>query len=243
MRYFFAIRFTMAPTRCEGNTRMHNLKNTNTLLCVLWMCGGVMAAKADSKNMPIAPLPPVEQDAHPPAATEPINSVWAMPGNVITIKPAATAPATMPAMTITPAEVKVNVNFPQQIAHAREELQHHPDSPEALADLAFLLIAQPSSTAENIQEATTLTEKACRISKFKERRYIELLGQVYAVAGKFDRAIKVGQIVRMLAENAHDAEALSAAEIRLEVYRSMQIQQQAAIAATQPQTLPATQPK
>lgn len=120
------------------------------------------------------------------------------------------------------------------IAALRHELASAPNDPAIQARLAFALISQQQATPEAVQEATTLIENACRQSQFKERKYIEILGQTYAVAGRYDRAVKVGEIVKLMAENADDEEAARIAGVRLEVYRSMLLQQKINTGTTPP---------
>lgn len=153
--------------------------------------------------------------------------------------PAMQSLATQPA-TSAPATAASALAAADELTLKREELSAHPDDLALQERVAFLLISQPKPSADDISEATALVENACRKSQFKERKYIETLGKVYAVAGRYDRAVKVGEIVRLLAENAHDEDAVKAADLRLEVYRSMLLQQQIEADLKKNATQPAT---
>lgn len=115
----------------------------------------------------------------------------------------------------------VTTGKPEQAAEQyRQALQLKPDWPEALNDLAWLLATCPRPELRQPAEAVQLAERACRLSGYREARFLGTLDAAYAEAGRFAEAIAIAEEARSLALTAKDQAVADAAASRLELYRA-----------------------
>jgi tetratricopeptide (TPR) repeat protein len=115
--------------------------------------------------------------------------------------------------------------FAGAMAHYRSALEYRPDWPEAMANLARVLIASPTPDPAQVSEAVPLAEKACRLTQFQQPQFLPILADAYAVAGRWDQAMAT------IEQAAHKAEALGLTNVvkdclmRLESFRKRQTHQ------------------
>jgi tetratricopeptide (TPR) repeat protein len=102
----------------------------------------------------------------------------------------------------------------------RIAIRIQPELPEVLNNLAWILAASGDDTLRDGAEATRHAEEACRLTDFKEARFIGTLAAAYAEAGRFDDAVKTAQRAIEQANASKQPEiAVRNAEL-LEVYRA-----------------------
>jgi tetratricopeptide (TPR) repeat protein len=108
----------------------------------------------------------------------------------------------------------------EAIAHYKEAIRLKPDWPEPLNDLAWLLATYPRVDLRNGPEAVELAERACKLTNYKEARFLGTLDAAYAEAGQFPEAIKTAERAKNLALTANDKSIADLADERLKLYRS-----------------------
>ena len=110
----------------------------------------------------------------------------------------------------------------EAITAYRAALKLNPDLPDALNNLALILATSSDDGPRNGSEAVQLAERACQLTQYHQRLFIETLAAAYAEAGRFKEAqaavMKAGQL-------ALDARLMEQAERDrqlLELYRAGQ---------------------
>jgi tetratricopeptide (TPR) repeat protein len=88
----------------------------------------------------------------------------------------------------------------EAIAHYRETvrlyrvaLEHDPDSPALLNNLAWILAANPNDEIRNGADAVKLARHACEVTHWKEAVHIGTLAAACAEAGQFDEAVNMAR--------------------------------------------------
>jgi Flp pilus assembly protein TadD len=113
-------------------------------------------------------------------------------------------------------------DFASAIASYQRALHSHPDSPDLINNLAWLLAACPDASVRNGPEAAALAERACQLTRYRETFFIGTLGAAYAEAGRFDDAIWMAQKACALAEKSGEQDLLKRNQELLALYRSHQ---------------------
>jgi Flp pilus assembly protein TadD len=108
----------------------------------------------------------------------------------------------------------------EAIAHYKEAIRLKPDWPEPLNDLAWLLATYPRPELRNGPQAVELAEHACKLTNFKEARFLGTLDAAYAEAGRFPEAITTAELAKQLALAAGDKTIAGLGDERLKLYRS-----------------------
>ncbi len=108
----------------------------------------------------------------------------------------------------------------QAINHYQEAIRLKPDWPEPPNDLAWLLATSSQAKLRNGSEAVQLAERACKLTQYKEARFLGTLDAAYAEAGRFPEAITTAERAKNLALAAGDKTIADLAEERLKLYRS-----------------------
>jgi tetratricopeptide (TPR) repeat protein len=90
-------------------------------------------------------------------------------------------------------------DFAGAIAGYRLALKTHPNSPDLLNNLAFLLATCPDPSRRNGPEAVPLAEKACQLTHYLAPVLVGTLAAAYAETGRFDDAIWMAQKASALA--------------------------------------------
>jgi tetratricopeptide (TPR) repeat protein len=103
------------------------------------------------------------------------------------------------------------------IAVYRRVLQSHPDSPEALDDLAWILATDANPGFRNGAEAVELATRACEITKTNDAMKIGTLAAACAEAGRFDEAVGWAEKGREVAAS-HGQTGVAARNLELEKY-------------------------
>jgi 4-amino-4-deoxy-L-arabinose transferase-like glycosyltransferase len=81
----------------------------------------------------------------------------------------------------------------EAVQHYREALRIRPDFPEALNNLARMLVASKEADIRNAADAIPLAERACELTLHGTPDYISTLAVAYAKAGRFDEAMATAQ--------------------------------------------------
>jgi protein O-mannosyl-transferase len=102
----------------------------------------------------------------------------------------------------------------------RKAIEHSPDWPEPLNNLAWLLAANSNPALRNGAEAVTFAERACRLTGYQHPLLVGTLGAAYAEAGRFDDAVAAATKARELALAAGQKELAKRNEELLELYRA-----------------------
>jgi tetratricopeptide (TPR) repeat protein len=108
----------------------------------------------------------------------------------------------------------------ESITHYKEANRLKPDWPEPLNDLAWLLATYPRSELRDGAKAVELAERACKLTNFKEARFLGTLDAAYAEAGRFPEAITTAEQAKNLALAVGNQRIADLAEERLKLYRS-----------------------
>ena len=94
----------------------------------------------------------------------------------------------------------------------REAIQHYeaavatqPQSPFTLNNLAWALATCQDASLRDAPRAVSLAEQAVQVSGGKDALILETLAAAYAEAGRYDDAMKTGQIGLDLADRQHNA--------------------------------------
>jgi Flp pilus assembly protein TadD len=106
------------------------------------------------------------------------------------------------------------------ITHYQEAIRLKPDWPEPLNDLAWLFATYPRAELRNGPQAVELAERACKLTSFKEPRFLGTLDAAYAEAGRIPEAITTAEKAKNLALAADDKTIADLADERLKLYRS-----------------------
>jgi len=110
--------------------------------------------------------------------------------------------------------------FAEAIEACRKALKLKPDSPETLANLAWLLATAPDDSLRNGPEAVTLAKRAGELGGPNDARYLMPLDAAYAEVGQFADAIKTATAAHDAAFVAKQFPLVEAATKRLELYRA-----------------------
>jgi tetratricopeptide (TPR) repeat protein len=102
----------------------------------------------------------------------------------------------------------------------REAIRLKPDWPEPLNDLAWLLATYPRAELRDGAKAVELAERACKLTNFKEARFLGTLDAAYAEAGRFPEAITTAEQAKSLAQAEGDKAIANLADERLKLYRA-----------------------
>jgi hypothetical protein len=113
-----------------------------------------------------------------------------------------------------------NGDFAGAIAQYRRALETHPNLPDLLNNLAWLLATCPDPSARNGREAVEFSEKACRITHYNTTALVGTLGAAYAEAGRFTDACETAQKACLLAAEVEDDNLLKRNRELLELYRT-----------------------
>jgi len=106
------------------------------------------------------------------------------------------------------------------VRNFNESLRLNPDNAEYLNNLAWFLAVYPDGKFRDGLSAVGLAEKACRLSDWRNQRFVDTLAAAYAETGDFTDALKYEkQALRM--DGASDKED-KAEQSRLELYQRHQ---------------------
>lgn len=108
----------------------------------------------------------------------------------------------------------------EAINHYQESIRLKPDWPEPLNDLAWLLATGTRADLRNGPKAVELAERACKLTQYKEARFLGTLDAAYAEAGRFAEAITTADQARNLALATGDKTIADLAGERLKLYKA-----------------------
>ncbi len=103
----------------------------------------------------------------------------------------------------------------EAITQYREALKLHPDFPDVLNNLAWMLAASDDPSLRNGPEAVALASRACTLTHTNEALRIGTLANAYAAAGRFDEAVAWAQKARSVAL-AHGQNGLAEQNLKLQ---------------------------
>jgi tetratricopeptide (TPR) repeat protein len=90
--------------------------------------------------------------------------------------------------------------FASAMTHYRTALEYRSNWPEAMANLARVLVASPTPDQASLSEAVQLAEQACRLTRFQQPQFLPVLADAYAAAGRWDQAIATAEQAALKAE-------------------------------------------
>ena len=90
-------------------------------------------------------------------------------------------------------------NARQAVEQFRKVLAAHPDQPEPLNNLAWLLATSSDATLRDGTEAVQRAERACKLTAFKQTGMVSTLAAAYAEAGRFPEAVATAEMAVRLA--------------------------------------------
>jgi len=105
------------------------------------------------------------------------------------------------------------------MAGLRRSLELAPDQPEALDQLAWLLVDAADTTLRNPAEAVRLAERACALTRFQEPSLLATLAAAHAATGDTPRAAAVARQALVLARGQGRLDLARQLEHDLALYR------------------------
>ena len=113
-------------------------------------------------------------------------------------------------------------DFAGAVARYRVALQTHPDLPDLLNNLAWLLAACPDARIRDGAQAVKHAGRACELTHYGVTPMVGTLAAAYAEAGRFDEAIATAEKACMMASASGDHNLLKRNQELLELYRAHQ---------------------
>jgi spermidine synthase len=111
-------------------------------------------------------------------------------------------------------------DFAAAVASYRLAVKSHPNMPELLNNLAWLLATCPDASVRNGTEAVQYAERACELTHYWEILPIGTLAATYAEAGRFDDAISMAQKACAMASKSGEQDLLEKNQQLLALYRT-----------------------
>jgi tetratricopeptide (TPR) repeat protein len=124
------------------------------------------------------------------------------------------------------AQTKIAHNLCQQgdfagaVASYRLALQTHPDLPELLNNLGWLLATCPDARIRDGAQAVKHAGRACELTHYGVTPMVGTLAAAYAEAGRFDDAILTAEKACMMASESGDQDLLKKNQELLVLYRA-----------------------
>jgi tetratricopeptide (TPR) repeat protein len=110
----------------------------------------------------------------------------------------------------------------QAISHLREAIRLKPDSDKFLNSLAWILATDINPALRNGPEAVQTSERAARLTDFKNPSILDTLAAAYAETGHFAEAIQTAEKAIDLAITANNEKFAAEVRTRLKAYKSGQ---------------------
>jgi Flp pilus assembly protein TadD len=129
-------------------------------------------------------------------------------------------PAFSEAQTKIAASMCAQGDFTGAVAVYHQALQTHPDVPELLNNLAWLLATCPEAQTRDGVQAVRYAERACELTHYGATPLIGTLAAAYAEAGRFDDAIATAEHACDLAAKKGETNFLQRNQELLERYRA-----------------------
>jgi len=111
-------------------------------------------------------------------------------------------------------------DFAGAVAVYHAALQTHPDLPELLNNLAWLLATCPDAQTRDGAQAVKYAERACALTHYTATTIVGTLAAAYAESGRFDDAILTAQKACDLAAKNGETNLLQRNQALLERYRA-----------------------
>ena len=184
------------------------------ILNAVWMLLSRSGEIINSPAIRIAARPPQPNPASVPLWTDDFASLFQ-------VLRSGASPRD-PAFTQAQAQIVLNLcqqgDFAGAIASYRLAVQTHPNLPDLLNNLAWLLTTCPEAPSRNGPEAVRLAEKACQLTDYRTTGLVGTLAAAYAEAGRFDDAILMAQKACMLASESGEQDLLKRNQELLALY-------------------------
>ena len=110
----------------------------------------------------------------------------------------------------------------------RELVLRAPGLPFARHNLAWLLLAKPERTPNDISQALTLLEQAVQITNHKDPRMLDTLAVGNAIAKHFDEAVSIDNTALELARSNNDTDLVAEIQQNLKRFEEMRAEAAAA---------------
>ena len=101
----------------------------------------------------------------------------------------------------------------------REAIRLGPNWAAPLHALARILATHPDSGLGSAEEAIRLADRAAELTRYEHPAILDTLAAAYAAAGRFEKAMKVGEEALRLSLAAKDEELAREIRERLSLYR------------------------
>jgi tetratricopeptide (TPR) repeat protein len=114
-------------------------------------------------------------------------------------------------------------NGRRAVADLRQALALKPDPSSkvtALNNLAWILATCPDGSVRDGNEAVRYAEEACRLTAFKQPKFISTLAAAYAEAGRFPDAVKTAETAINLAKAMGDVRTATLCQQLLLLYQA-----------------------
>jgi hypothetical protein len=111
-------------------------------------------------------------------------------------------------------------DFAGAVASYRLALQTHPDLPDLLNNLGWLLAACPDARTRDGAQAVKHAGRACDLTHYGVTPMVGTLAAAYAEAGRFDDAISTAEKACMMASESGDQDLLKRNQELLGLYRA-----------------------
>jgi Flp pilus assembly protein TadD len=108
----------------------------------------------------------------------------------------------------------------EAIAHCQTAVKLQPDDAGTLSNLAWLLATSADPAVRDGGQATTLAERANRLSGGREPAVLRALAAAYAEGGRFADACATAQQALQLAESQSNAALAEALRVQLQSYQA-----------------------
>jgi tetratricopeptide (TPR) repeat protein len=106
----------------------------------------------------------------------------------------------------------------EAIAQLRAAAEASPDSPELIADLAWILAVHSDVALRSPQEALTLAARAAEASANRDARILDVLGAAWAATGHYDRAAEAAGAAVTVARQNGDRALADSIRVRARLY-------------------------
>ena len=110
-------------------------------------------------------------------------------------------------------------NYRKALSDCEQALRLSPNNDRALNSIAWLRATAPEQALRNGKRAVSEANRACDLTKWKNRTYLATLAAAYAEAGDFENAVKLQSRAIEVGSTAASVDQQARMQKRLELYR------------------------
>jgi len=116
-------------------------------------------------------------------------------------------------------ELKGTGRFDEAIEHFLEAARLSPELVPPLLGMAETLASHPDSDIHDTGRAVELAERAATLTKYQQAAILEILGRMYALDGKFERAVTTAEKAVELAVSKENYRLVNRLRGQIELYK------------------------